>query len=176
MASSAARRYAGAILSLAKERGTLNAWQADLARLNELMSDGGVRQFFASPNVPVEQKRGMLDQVLADGQAEARNLAHLLLERRRLDIVPRIFQLYDDGVRAEHGIVVAEVTTARELGSKERLLVAGRLGQLVGKQVELQMHVDPEIIGGIIARMGDLLIDGSVSSQLQRLQTRLRSA
>ena len=123
MASGAAKRYAQAVLSLAKEQSTLDAWQRDLARLNELMRDEQARDFFANPNVPLERKRAVLDEALAGGQPEARNLAHLLLERRRLEIVPQLYTLYEEGVRAERGIVVADVTTATRLGTREQ---AGR--------------------------------------------------
>jgi F-type H+-transporting ATPase subunit delta len=176
VASGAARRYAQAVLSLAKEQSTLDAWLRDLARLNDLMGDERAREYFASPNVPIERKRAILDEALAGAQPAARNLAHLLLERRRLEIVPELFALFEEGLRAERGIVVADVTTATELGPRERLDVAQRLGLLVGKQVELRLHVDPEIIGGVVARVGDLLIDGSVAGQLRRLHSRLSTA
>ena len=176
MASGAAKRYAQAVLGLAKERGTLDAWHADLARLNELMSDPRSVGFFANPGVPEERKRAILDQVLAGAQPEARNLARILVERRRLEIVPQLFALYEDGLRAERGIALAEVTTADPLGPAEQAAVRERLSRLVGKQVELRPRVDESIIGGIVARVGDQLIDGSVISQLRRLRERLGAA
>ena len=173
MASGAAKRYAQAVLELAKERGTLDAWHADLARLNELMSNPQATAFFANPSVPAEQKEAILDEALAGGQPEARNLARLLAERGRLEDVPQIFALYEDGLRTERGIVVAEVTTAEPLNPEEQQLVGEHLSRLVGKRVELRSRVDPEIIGGIVARVGDQLIDGSVISRLRRLRARL---
>ncbi len=173
MASGAAKRYAQAVLALAKERGTLDAWHADLARLNELMSDPRAVDFFANPNVPTERKDEVLEQVTAAAQPEVRNLAHMLAERGRLEIVPQMFAIFEDGLRAERGIVVAEVTTAEPLGLAEQRLVRERLARLVGKQIELRLAVDPEIIGGIVARVGDQLIDGSVISRLRRLRARL---
>ncbi|MDQ3696106.1 MAG: F0F1 ATP synthase subunit delta [Chloroflexota bacterium] len=173
MARGAAKRYAQAVLSLAKERGTLDAWQADLAGLSELMSDPGAASYFASPNATEAHKMELLDQVLVNGQPEAKNLARLLLERDRLDDLPAIHKLFEDGIRAERGIVVAEVTTAEPLGAAEQALVKERLAAMTGKQIELRLTVDPEIIGGIIARIGDVLVDGSVLSRLRRLRTRL---
>ncbi len=173
MASGAAKRYAQAVLGLAKERGTLDAWHDDLGRLSELMSDPQAVVFFANPGVPAERKDAVLDQVLANAQPEARNLVRLLSERDRLEIVPQLFALYEDALRAERGIAVAEVTTAEPLGPEEQAAVGERLSRLVGKRIELRLHVDPEIIGGIVARIGDQLIDGSVTSRLQRLRARL---
>jgi F-type H+-transporting ATPase subunit delta len=169
----AAKRYAQAVLSLAKERGTLDAWHDDLRQLSTLMSDPTVTSFFASPRPTEDQKRTMLDQALAAGQPEAKNLARLLLERERLDDLPAIYEIFENGVRTERGIVVADVTTAEPLGLIEQALVQERLEAMTGKQVELRLRVDPEIIGGIVARIGDMLVDGSVISQLRRLRARL---
>lgn len=173
MARGAAKRYAQAVLSLAKERGTLDAWHDDLGRLSDLMSDPAAASYFASPNVTEAQKLSAFDQVLAEGRPEARNLVRLLLERDRLDDLPAIAELFEAGVRAERGIVLAQVTTAEPLSPDEQTLVRDRLTAMTGKQVELQLQVDPEIIGGIIARIGDVLVDGSVISQLRRLRARL---
>jgi len=173
VARGAAKRYAQAVLSLAKERGTFDAWQTDLAGLSALMSDSGAASYFASPNATEARKIELLDQVLVNGQPEAKNLARLLLERDRLNDLPAIHKLFEDGIGAERGIVVAEVTTAEPLGAVEQALVKERLAAMTGKQVELRLAVDPEIIGGIIARIGDVLVDGSVLSRLRRLRTRL---
>lgn len=173
MASGAAKRYAQAVLGLAKEQGTLDAWHADLSRLAAVMSDPAAASYFANPSVSTAEKRTGLERVLAQSQPEARNLAGLLLERERLGIVPELFRLFEDGLRAERGIVVAEVTTAEPLGPGEEAMVRERLARLLGKQVELRPTVDPEIIGGLIARVGDLLIDGSVISRLRQLRARL---
>lgn len=173
MASGAAKRYAQAVVELAKDKGTLDAWQSDLARLGELMADPQASGFFANPGVPDERKDNVLKQVLADAQPEALNLARLLIDGNRLDDVPQIVALYEDALRAERGIVVAEVTTADELGPIEMELVRERLAAFVGRQVEIRSRVDPDIIGGIIARVGDQLIDGSVINQLRRLRARL---
>lgn len=176
MASGAAKRYAQAVIGLAKERGTLEAWHADLALLNSLTGESGPLSYFANPGVDLAQKRSMLDRLLATSQPEARNLAMMLLERGRLEIVPQLFELFEEGMRAEQGIVVAEVTTADPLGPEEQAMVRDRLAAMLGKRVELRTKVDPEIIGGIIARVGDLLIDGSVISRLRRLRARLAAS
>jgi F-type H+-transporting ATPase subunit delta len=76
-------------------------------------------------------------------------------------------------VREHRGVAVAEVTTAVPLDAAEADDVSRRLGALIGKRIELRTQVDPSIIGGIIARVGDYLIDGSVTGQLSRLRSRL---
>src|SRR5688500_19147299 len=113
------------------------------------MSDPALASFFASPKPTEDQKRAVLEQALVNGQPEAKNLARLLLERERLDDLPAIYELFEDGIRAERGIVVAEVTTAAPLSPAEQELVKARLSEMTGKQIELKLTVDSEIIGGL---------------------------
>ena len=176
MASGAAKRYAQAIFSLAQERGSLDAWLRDLSKLNDLMSQPRAAQYFLNPNVPVGDKLQVLDQTLANAQPEARNLGRLLADRGRLGNIPDIFRLFNEARLEALGIAIADVTTAEPLTDREREVVQDRLKRLVGKEIELRLHTDPGIIGGIVARIGDLLIDGSVSTRLRRMRARLIEA
>jgi F-type H+-transporting ATPase subunit delta len=176
MASGAAKRYTQAVFGLAKEKGNFDQWQTDLARLNALVSDERAAYYLASPNVSVADKQALLDATLVDNSQESRNLARLLLQRHRLEIVPEMFVRYQELVLEERGIAVAEVTTAEPLDERAQEVVKAQLRKLVGKDVELRMKTDPAIIGGIIARVGDQLIDGSVINQLRRLRARLAAA
>lgn len=173
MAANAAKRYAEAVFALAKERGTFEAWQRDLDQLAELMEHPQVRITLESPNVAEAQKAAVIDQVQVGAQPEAKNLARLLLTRRRIGIAEQLAELFRELALAELGIVVAEVTTAYPLNKEGEAGIKRRLTELVGKQVEIRTKVDPDIIGGIVARIGDQLIDGSVASQLRRLRDRM---
>ena len=130
-------------------------------------------QYLQSPAVEMAQKRKILESELAQAQQEAINLVRMLLERDRITIIPRMVETFTEARMAEQGIVIADVTTAEELSVDGRLSVQAQLEEMLGKQVEMRMHTDPEIIGGIIARVGDRLIDGSVINQLRRLRARL---
>jgi F-type H+-transporting ATPase subunit delta len=176
MASGAAKRYTQAIFSLAREKGNFDQWLADLARLDSLIRDERAAQYLASPNVSTADKQKLLDAVLLDSGPEARNLARLLLQRHRLEIVPDMYELFQEMFLAEQGIIIAEVTTAVPLDEEGQSVVRQRLSQLVGRDVELRLNTDPSIIGGIVARIGDQLIDGSVINQLRRLRARLAAA
>src|SRR5215207_6201659 len=134
MASGAAKRYAQAVFSLAQERGTLDRWQADLAILNEVMADPAAVIYLKNPNVPTEDKLALLDKVLASAQPEARNLAQMLIQRQRINIVPDLVRLYNESVLAERGIAIADVTTAEPLGENEQDIVRTKLNQLIGKE------------------------------------------
>ena len=173
MASTAAKRYAQAVFELAQEADAIAAWDDDLARMSAVATDPTARDYLANPSVPRQSRLELLQAVLPPERAEARNLAALLVERGRVGDLPAILELYRESVRDLRGVVVADVTTAEPLGKRERELVRAQLSAKVGREVELRERVDPEIIGGIVAQVGDQLIDGSVISQLRRLRTRL---
>lgn len=156
------------------ERDTLDAWQSDLALLSSLAENDRVATYLTNPSVAADRKMSMLATTLdTNVQPETRNLVRLLIERNRTEIIPQIREIFDDQVRAERGIVIAEVTTAERLNAAEQDLVREKLQALTGKTVQLATHVDPEIIGGIIIRIGDQVIDGSVRNKLEKLRARL---
>jgi F-type H+-transporting ATPase subunit delta len=173
MASAAAKRYTEAVFDIARERGTFDQWQRDLDMLAALTSDPQALTVLASPKVSEADKLSLVTEQLRGGQPEALNLARLLLLRGRLGIAPEMADQFRELALAELGIVVADVTTAGPIDRATEAAIKQRLSGLVGKQVEIRTHVDESIIGGIIARVGDQLIDGSVSNQLRRLRTRL---
>jgi F-type H+-transporting ATPase subunit delta len=157
----AIRRYAQAVFEMADGQGELAAWERDLSAL-------------ASPQVATSQKRSLADEILGPtGQPLVRNLVGLLIERGRIGSFPQLYTAFHDRMLERQGIAVGEVTTAVPLGPEEVELVRQRLGTLLGKQIEIRTVVDPNIIGGIIARVGDQLIDGSVIGQLRKLRERL---
>ena len=178
MASGVAKRYAQAVFSLAKEQGTLGQWQSDLALLNDVASNAEVSAFLKNPTTDGKQKAALLETVLENGggQAQAKNLARLLVEKQRLDIIPELYELFEESMLAEQGIVYSDVTTAEPLSEAGQTIVQEKLSELIGKQVRLRTKVDPSIIGGIIALVGDQLIDGSVINQLRQLRERLSAA
>ncbi|MEJ7900585.1 MAG: ATP synthase F1 subunit delta [Thermomicrobiales bacterium] len=176
MASGSAKRYAQAVVELAREKGSFDAWQRDLGSLRAVVSDADVRSFLENPSVKASDKNQVVDSVLVDAQPEARNLAHMLIERRRTGIIQDLADVFDEAVLAENGIALVDVTTAEPLDEAGQALVRDHLGRLLGKRIELRLHEDPDIIGGFVARAGDQVIDGSVVNQLRRLRARLAAA
>lgn len=175
MASGAARRYNQALTELAQENGTFDAWLRDLDVLNALISDQEVAQFLQNPGVQDAQKLSAADAVLTDVQPEARTLFHMLIERRRLKLLPEIVELMNESALGAKGVVRVDVTTADALDDAGKELVRERLKSIVGKDVELHLHEDASIIGGIVARIGDQVIDGSVLNQLRRLRASMNA-
>lgn len=175
MASSAAKRYTQALTEIAQESNTFDAWQRDLDTLAALVSDEEVLNYFQSPSVQVEQKLKTAEVVLADAQPEARTLLRMMIERRRLRLFPEIATLFAEEALAAKGIVMIDVTTADALDDAGEQLVRERLKGIVGKDVELRLHTDANIIGGIVARIGDQVIDGSVLNQLRRMRATMNA-
>jgi F-type H+-transporting ATPase subunit delta len=169
-----AKRYAQAVFELAQQEGTTQQWLTDLSRLAEAAGDPVVGGFFSDPNQPVKIKLESIQKLLPNlNQQEALNLGRLLVTRRRFDILPELLEVYRDLMLEASGVAIAEVTTAVELTPQEQQDVRERLAKLVGRTIELRTRVDPSIMGGLVARIGDQLIDGSVATQLRNMRAAL---
>jgi len=175
MASSAAKRYVQALTDIAQEKNSFDAWQRDLDTLAAIASDDEVLTYLENPGVPDEQKLQAVDAVMGDAQPEARTLLRMMIDRRRLRLLPDIADLFREKALAHRGIVMVDVTTADALDDAGEQLVRERLKGIVGKDVELRLHTDANIIGGIVARIGDQVIDGSVLNQLRRLRASMNT-
>jgi F-type H+-transporting ATPase subunit delta len=173
MIRSAARRYAVAVFDLAKQEGSLDAWAADLDRLAALLDVPLAARALSSPVVTPAQKLALIEADVPNLTPSARNLLHLLLHRDRLGYLPDIAAAFHERLNRERGIVTAQVTTAEPLDAAAQTALAAKLSAFVGQQVQMQTSVDPTIIGGVVARIGDQLIDGSVRGRLETLRRRL---
>jgi len=169
-----ARRYAEAVFDLARESGSYDAWQRDLTTLAETASDPATGFFFANPSIPADAKLNALNTLFPDAeQQQARNLARLLIGRQRFQELPLMLQTFEELRLQERGIAIADVMTAVELTPEEQADVRRGLERLAGRTIEMRTRVDPSIIGGIVARIGDQLIDASAASQLRNLRMAL---
>ena len=166
-----AKRYAQAVFGMAEENNSHDQWLADLSRLANAVEDPIVGGFFESPNISTERKRAAVADLLpGEDQQLARNLAMIMIDRQRFDSIPLLLEVYRDLVLGSRGIAVAEVTTAVEMTPAEEARIREGLKSIVGQEVELRATVNPDIIGGMVARIGDRLVDGSVISQLNKLR------
>ncbi len=171
---SAGRRYAQAIFELAGEQNKLEQWAADLDSMSYTFTQPQVQNFLENPKTSRESKVNFVGTVLASRvSAEALNLAQLLVKRERESYVGAINEEYTRLWNRLRGIEIAQVTTATPVGPDEENAIRARLSAMTGKQITVEMKVDPEIIGGLVARIGDTLIDGSVRARLQNLRKQL---
>jgi len=171
--SGSARRYATALFVLARDSSQLDRWSRELEQLVTLLQTPDAAQVLTSPAVPEDQRLAALGQLLPGTSPQFRSFLEILVRRGRLELAPEILaefrRLWDD----YRGVVVAEVTTAFPLDANATRLLTQRLTSFTGKQVRLEPRVDPSIIGGVVARVGDELIDDSVRGRLDRMRRRL---
>ena len=173
--AASARRHAQAAFQIALERDELDLWRGDLKSIAAAIKDPLLYAFLASPKIPFSEKARILSQRLEGVTPLAMNLAYLLVARGRLGIVEDIVDEYGRLVDEHRGIAHAEVATAVPVDAEVKDRLVRRLGELVGREIVLKVRVDPSLIGGIIARIGDKIIDGSTKSRLLSLRESLIS-
>jgi len=172
---SAPRRYAEAAFEIALRDDAVEQWRADLDGAAAALDTGDLREVLANPALPLQQRVDVADRVFKGIGDKPRNLIQLLLRRGRIEQLPRVaaeFRRLDD---RRNQIVHATATSAAPLADTEIRAVTARLEQMTGGQVELETAVDPDLLGGIVVRIGDRLIDGSVRGRLERLRQQLAS-
>ncbi len=172
--TTAARRYAEAAFGLALRDNSIDAWAEDLQIAAELLGDERVRRVIENPSRPLAERQKVIARLLGKRvRMPAQNLVRLLSERRRLDLVPAIAAEYRRLVNRHNGIVTAIVTSAAPLEPDETAALTERLRQMTGATVELDVRIDPDLIGGLTVRVGDRLLDASVRGRLERLREQL---
>jgi F-type H+-transporting ATPase subunit delta len=168
-----ARRYAQAAFALAIEGDSVEQWTRDLDRLVEALDNPDFAVFLESPQVPEDVKHHGVQTVLRDAGAMPRNLVSVLVNHRQVRLVREIRDQFRRLVDDHQGIARAEIVTAVPLASGQRARVAEELGKLIRKRVVSTERVDPAILGGLVARVGDRLIDGSSRTRLESMREAL---
>ncbi|MEW6034558.1 MAG: ATP synthase F1 subunit delta [Chloroflexota bacterium] len=168
--TAAAKRYAQAIFELAIERGELDRWREELPQVAEALTDATLAPLLESPRVPFTSKQELLQASLKGLSPLALNLSYLLAKKGKAAIASRIASEYVRLLDSHQGIEHAEVVSAVPLSQEEREAISRRLGEVTGRRVVLESRTDPAIIGGLVIRIGDRLIDGSVRTRLQNLK------
>lgn len=169
--SGVARRYARAIFDLARDRGILDRVGDDLRLVAEFAARPEVRRVLHNPLVPVERKQESFRAALGERvERPVAELVRLVLRKGREVFIPQIVAEFESLVRQERNVVQAEVTVARPLSEQLREQLQRRLEELWGKKVELDLKLDPRIIGGLVLSVGDRRIDGSLRGRLASLR------
>lgn len=173
MASSIGRRYAQAYFDLARHDGGIPQWRDDLVRTVDTLSDADVAAALANPRLTLSDRTRLALEVLEGVAEPARNLARLLIERGRLGVLGELVQTYDVLTDRNSGVVRASVTTAVPADGDLTARIGKALGEKLGAAVQTEVHQDPDIVGGLVIRIGDRVIDSSVRTRLQQLRTAL---
>jgi F-type H+-transporting ATPase subunit delta len=172
---SAPRRYADAAFEIALRDKTVETWRKELEAAAETLTAGELESVLANPAIPLEERLSVAEQVFAKLSGPVRNLILLLIRRRRIEQLPRVaaeFARLDD---KRNGLTHATATSAAPLGADEIRAITARLEELTGGKIALETAVDPSLLGGVVVRVGDRLLDGSVRGRLERLRNQLAS-
>lgn len=172
-------RYAQALADLvAKGDAPAGQLRADLAVLAALAANPGLRAVFASPAVGWDKKRALLEALAARAGVSrlARNLLLVAAQRGRFARLPGIEAAFEQLLLDREGVVLAEVSSARELEAAERAGLEAELGRRLGRKLRTRYLTDPELVGGFVARVGDQVFDGSLRGRLERLRRQLVTA
>jgi F-type H+-transporting ATPase subunit delta len=169
-----ARRYAQAAFTIATEQHTLDQWKRDLDLAATVFADPQLAHDFDDPKVTEEAKRKVVATNL-EGKVSplALNLIYLLVARGRANVISRVAEEFTSYYNRANNIAVADVTTALQLSDDQLRKVVATLSRITGKTIQARAHVDPNIIGGLVARVGDELIDASVATRLHELAMRI---
>jgi len=167
-----ARPYAQAVFDTARKEGDLAGWSEKLALLAAISDDSTIKTMVASPRVTADQLAEALNKICGDKIGSyGQNLVRLLARNRRVGALPDIAIQYEK-LRAEsEQMVEAELITALEVSDEQVKKLAAALEQKLGRAVKLESRVDPSLMGGAVIKTGDLVIDGSVTTKLNKLNS-----
>jgi F-type H+-transporting ATPase subunit delta len=171
--STSALRYAEAVFQVARDHENYDTWLRQLGEVEQLLTDPLAVQVLLSPVVPRDRKLAILNQLFPTLAAEVRRFLELLVRRERLELIPGINAHLRALVDEARGIETARVITATPLDDPERQLIIRRLSERTGRRIRLEEAVDPAVIGGVVAQVGDEIIDGSVRGRLEQLRRTL---
>jgi F-type H+-transporting ATPase subunit delta len=189
-----ARRYAEALADVAMERDQVEQIEGAVRVFAEMIkSNRELHDLFASPIASRADKLKVLEALIDRVLPEARtttlgehaagdiraslltaNLLRTLLSHYRLHHLPIVYEQFRRELNERKGLIIAEVTTAAEVGATEQARLGRTLEQMTGKQVEFKFKTDPSLIGGMVTRIGSVVYDGSVRTQLQEIKERLK--
>lgn len=171
-----ARRYAQALLELGSEQGSLDKIVEEMtSAANAWEASADFRNAIENPLVAHEAKKAVVGDVSdrIGASPVTRNTLLLLVDRRRMKTLPYLARTLRELADARKGVIRAEVTTAALLSDEYYAKLQAKLEKMTGQKVVVDKRTDPEIIGGVIARIGDRIFDGSLRTRLQTLRSAL---
>ncbi len=171
-----ANRYARALADVIVEQGETAAVAEEVNGFANLLAQNSeLRDVFASPVIALDRKRAILNELLArlSLRPTTNNFLQVLLKNQRLHQIDVVQTSLATELDVRGGIVSAQVTTARPLATAQQDALANQLCAATGKQVRVEYKIDPDIIGGVVTRIGSLIYDGSIKNQLALMKQQL---
>ena len=174
-----AKRYAKALFAVGKEEGDFDAYSKALNKMAELyVSTPEVRDALINPMYPLEVREKVMEHLVKKMKTSQvmSNFFNLLVQKKRANILPDIAEVFQALVDADKNMCQGTVVSATKLDAKLSKKIKATLEKITGKQVVLTTQVDPSIIGGIVAKVGDLVLDGCIKSQLAGLKESIKGS
>jgi F-type H+-transporting ATPase subunit delta len=172
-----AKVYAQALFDAAQAAGVAEPVGRELGDfVAALAASPQLSHVLADPQIETSAKVRVVAELTRDAQPLVGNTLQLLLERGRFPIIEEVRAEYDALAAAEAAVVNVEVTSAVELTAATQQRITARVEEATGRRVELARRVDPAIVGGLVLRVGDVIVDGSVRSRIRQLRRRLATA
>lgn len=166
-----AQVYARSLFEVAREQGRLVQLREQLAQFAAALTDSReLRVFFFSPYFSTVEKQDALDRLLTDADPAFVNFLKLLIENHRMPVIFRARRAFEALWEKENRLLPVEITSAIELDDATTGSVAQRIGESTGRHVTLTTRVDPAIIGGIVVRVGNSILDASIRNRLEQLR------
>jgi F-type H+-transporting ATPase subunit delta len=172
-----AQVYARALFEVAVERGVLDEVREQLGQFADALNENrDLVVFFFSPYFSTEEKKDGLKGLIVGAEPTFMNFLESLVERHRMPAIFRIRSRYDGLWDDENQLLPVEVTSAIELDESIVHSIGDRIGEQTGKKVELSSRVDPDILGGIVLRVGNFILDASIRNRLDQLRKQVAQA
>lgn len=171
-----AKRYAAALLKVTDAEGSTEETEALLLGLRDAYrASRPFREMLASPRVPRAAKKALLHKIL-EGKSKPSlvDFFDLLVDKNRIGILPEVSDMFDRLADASHGVVRVKVRSWRPLSDAQRATLSEKLVRMTGRKVALEAETDAQLRGGMLVRIGDSIIDGTVAHRLKSLGERFR--
>ena len=169
-----ARPYASAVFKRAKETGSTKKWTQQLAFLSAVLNHADIAVIVDNPKISKKDLSELMVSICQEKiNLEAENFLKLLIHNNRLNLIATIAQLFEAYKAEDEGYIDVEVATAYSFSKDAKQRFTATLEKTLGKKVNMNVTVDSSLIGGVLVRAGDRVIDGSIRGQLQQLAKRL---
>jgi F-type H+-transporting ATPase subunit delta len=169
--------YARSLFEVAKEQQKLDVVREQLGQFADALQETRELQvFFFSPYFSTPEKEDGLDRAVTDADPVVRNFLKLLIENHRMPVIFRVRRAYDELWEDENQLLPVEVTSAVELDEGTVRQIGDRISEQTGRRVDLSSRVEPDILGGIVVRVGNSVLDASVRNRLESLRRQVARA
>jgi ATP synthase F1 delta subunit len=169
--------YARSLFEVAKEQGKLDSVREQLGEFADALEETRELQvFFFSPYFSTTEKEDGLDRAVSGADAVIINFLKLLIENHRMPVIFRVRRGYEELWEEENKLLPVRVTSAVELDKSTVSQIGDKIAEQTGRKVELSSEVDPDILGGIVVRVGNSILDASIRNRLEQLRRQVARA